>query len=118
GERHRRLLGVASHASIHAFDGRLDEWRALRARALARGDVAGAAPFVEDRGMAFVDDPAAGGAPVGLVIRGIDPELEPSVARLGGLVTAGSIDALEPRSVRNVLEIGRAPWRNAGYMSR
>src|SRR5690606_1224719 len=86
-ELQRRILGVASHASIHAFDGTLDEWQSLRARALARGDVAGAAPFVEGQGMAFVEDAAAGGAAVGLVIRGIDPELEPEVSRLADLVT-------------------------------
>lgn len=117
-ELQRRILGVASHASIHAFDGRLDEWQALRARALARGDVAGAAPFIEDRGMAFVDDPAAGGTPVGLVIRGIDPELEPTVSRLGELVTAGSFDALEPGAFRIVLGKGAAETLGVGVGGR
>src|SRR5690606_54961 len=117
-ELQRRILGVASHASIHAFDGTLDEWQSLRARALARGDVAGAAPFVEGQGMAFVEDAAAGGAAVGLVIRGIDPELEPEVSRLADLVTAGSLQALEPGAYRIVLGKGAADALGAGVGSR
>ena len=116
-ELQRRILGVASHASIHAFDGGLDEWQSLRARALERGDVAGAAPFVEGQGMAFVEDAAAGTA-VGLVIRGIDPALEPGVSRLGDLVTAGSMQALEPGAYRIVLGKGAAEALGAGVGSR
>src|SRR5688572_7815559 len=58
-ELQRRILGVASHASINAFDGRLDEWRELRERGLERGSVVGAAPFVEGQGMAIAWDATA-----------------------------------------------------------
>ena len=62
-ELQRRILGVASHASINALDRRLDEWGELRERALGRADVVGAAPFVEGQGMALPDDIGGNGEP-------------------------------------------------------
>jgi len=113
-ELQRRILGVASHASIYGADGTLDDWVELRERALARGDVVGAAPFVEDQGMAIAWEPAVGEhasetaaepvdetdgtatiATAGLLIRGIDPALEPTVSDLDELMRSGSFATLD-----------------------
>ena len=120
-ELQRRILGVASHVSIYGADGTLDDWAELRGRALARGDVVGAAPFVEDQGMAIAWEPSAGEhagtdesgdaatiATAGLLIRGIDPALEPTVSDLDELMQSGGFDALEPGSYRILIGTGAA----------
>lgn len=126
-ELQRRILGVASHASIYGADGTLDDWVELRERALARGDVVGAAPFVEDQGMAIAWEPAVGEhasetaaepvdetdgtatiATAGLLIRGIDPALEPTVSDLDELMRSGSFATLEPGGYRILIGVGAA----------
>ena len=112
---------MASHVSIYGADGTLDDWAELRGRALARGDVVGAAPFVEDQGMAIAWEPSAGEhagtdesgdaatiATAGLLIRGIDPALEPTVSDLDELMQSGGFDALEPGSYRILIGTGAA----------
>ncbi|HEX6992848.1 MAG TPA: FtsX-like permease family protein [Gammaproteobacteria bacterium] len=126
-ELQRRILGVVSHASIYGADGALEEWAELRERALTRGDVVGAAPFVEDQGMAIAWQTSAGEHPTdaaesageagraapaiataGLLIRGIDPALEPTVSDLDELMRTGSFAALEPGSYRILIGAGAA----------
>lgn len=120
-ELQRRILGVSSHASVYGLDGTLDEWRALRERALERGDVVGAAPFVEGQGMAFLESPRAGGAgasTAGLAVRGVVPALEGEVSQIGGMMTAGALDALEPGSYRIVIGSGAAERLGLGVGDR
>ena len=126
-ELQRRILGVASHASIYGADGTLDDWAELRERALASGAVVGAAPFVEDQGMAMPAHAAAGEhaaegpvpslgeadeeaaiATLGLLIRGIDPALEPTVSDLGEMMRSGSLSALEPGGYGIIIGTGAA----------
>ena len=126
-ELQRRILGVASHASIYAADGTLEEWSELRDRGLERGYVLGAAPFVEEQAMAMTwddigDETGEGGgepaaasadagtaiATAGLLIRGIDPALEPTVSEIGSLLRSGSLSALEPGAYRIVIGVGAA----------
>src|SRR5690606_29364105 len=64
-ELQQRILGMASHSSIHGYDRPLEDWPSLRDRALARDDVVAAAPFVEGQGLAL-----AGEATAGVSVRG------------------------------------------------
>jgi lipoprotein-releasing system permease protein len=100
---------MASHASVHGYDGPLADWRALRERALRRGDVVAAAPFVE--GQALV---AAGDSAAGLSVRGVDPELEQTVSAVGGFMRAGSLQALEAGAYRAVIGSGVAEALDVG----
>lgn len=97
-ELQQRILGVASHASVHAYEQPLQDWQGLRERALSRADVAAAAPFVEGQGMAWVGEETAG-----VNVRGVDPALERGVSRLGELMRVGTLSALEPGEWRIVI---------------
>ena len=89
-ELQQRILGMVSDAAITGLDGPLDDWQAVRDRALAREDVVAAAPFVEGQGVVV-----AGEATAGVGVRGIEPELEPAVSAIFEVLREGRIEALE-----------------------
>jgi lipoprotein-releasing system permease protein len=105
-ELQQRILGMVSDATIGDYDGQLEDWQELRARALERADVTAAAPFVEGQGMAVAGESLAAGSPnrgqevqpAGVIVRGVDPELEPHVSSINDALQEGSIGALTPDS--------------------
>ena len=101
-ELQQRILGMVSDATIGGYDGPLEDWQTLRARALQRPDVSAAAPFVEGQGMAL----GAGESLAGVIVRGVDPELELDVSSITDAIREGSIATLQPDSWAVV--IGRA----------
>ena len=73
-----RMLGVVSHIEIYSADGgALPDVQALRTRLLAHPQVRGAAPFVSAQALL-----ARGEEMKGVLVRGIDPALEPQVSDL------------------------------------
>ena len=73
-----RMLGVVSHIEIYAADGAaLPDVALLRERLLAHPQVKGAAPFVGAQALL-----ARGEDMKGVMVRGIDPVLEPQVSDL------------------------------------
>ena len=90
-ELQQRILGMVSDAAITGLDGPLDDWQAVRDRALAREDVVAAAPFVEGQGVIV-----AGEATAGVGVRGVEPLLEPAVSAIADVLREGSIEGLEP----------------------
>lgn len=94
-ELQQRTLGMVSDATISAYAGQLDDWRATRERALARADVLAAAPYVEGQAMIFANDMLAG-----VAVRGIDPVYESQVSKIDSFMTAGGLSVLEPDSYR------------------
>lgn len=88
-EVRERILKVVAHGAITGMDGRLDEWREIRALAEARPDVVAAAPFVAAQAM-LVGPVAVRGAEV----RGIEPVAELATSDLGELVEQGSLESL------------------------
>ncbi len=73
-----RMLGVVSHIEIYAATGgALPDVEGLRARLLAHPEVKGAAPFVSAQALL-----ARGEDMKGVMVRGIDPNLEPQVSDL------------------------------------
>ncbi len=85
------ILRVASHNVITAADGRLDDWRELVPLLQRYPEVAGYAPFIRAEGML-----SSGGQVAGTMIRGILPELEPTVSSLGEDMETGALEELAP----------------------
>lgn len=112
-ELQQRILGMVADATISGLDGPLEDWPGLREQALARTDVVAAAPYVEGQAMTLADDALAG-----VTVRGVDPGLEVQVSKVGEMLVAGTIDALEPGSYRIVLGVGVAGILDVGVGDR
>jgi lipoprotein-releasing system permease protein len=97
-ELQRRILGMVSEASVAGVDGPLEDWALMRERALARDEIEAAAPYVEGQAMAQVGEELAG-----VTVRGIEPELEASVATIATVITSGSVDSLTAGSYNAVI---------------
>ncbi len=73
-----RMLGVVSHIEIYAAGGgALADVEALRTRVQAHGEVRGTAPFISAQALL-----ARGEDMKGVLVRGIEPALEPQVSDL------------------------------------
>jgi len=106
-----RILGVASHVQITGLDNRLGDWQAVAKEAAEQPQVAAAAPFVNGQGMLSF------GAQVrGVLVRGIEPQLEEKVADISSHMVAGKLEALVPGQFNIVLgsELARALGVTAG----
>ena len=90
-ELRERILGVASHATISAYDGSLEGWQPLATAAAEHPEVVGAAPFVESQAM-LTHSARVRGA----LVRGVLPELEPQVSELGEYLVEGELGSLAP----------------------
>lgn len=103
GELRGRLLSLASHATVTGSPDRMRDWEDLARRAAAVPGVAGAAPYVELRGMIGrgLDLSAA-------IVRGVLPAEEDRVSQIGAAMVAGQLDELEPGSRRIILGAGLA----------
>lgn len=97
-ELRERLLAMSAHASIESPDGRLRGWRPRLEEIAAHPDVTGAAPYVEGQGLLVLGDRLSGAE-----LRGIDPQREHAVSGVAGLMTTGSLEALEPGAFGIVL---------------
>jgi lipoprotein-releasing system permease protein len=123
-ELQQRILGMVSDATISGFDGPLDDWSSMRARALENPEVGAAAPYVEGQALAVAGeavgggvegegsepadeaaaaDAAAGEAVAGVTVRGVDPDLERQVSNIGSITQRGDIGALTPDSYNVVI---------------
>jgi lipoprotein-releasing system permease protein len=90
-ELRERILGMASHAMLLGYDGKLENWQVLAKIAADRDDVLGVAPYIKAEGML-----TSGQQVSGTLIRGISPSLEPAVSEVGNMMLFGSIDDLIP----------------------
>ena len=108
-----RMLSVLAHVEI--FDGRgsMPNWQDQAREARRNPQVTGAAPFSETQGMLVLDDvmkPA--------VIRGVLPELEPTVSDVTHQMRQGSFDALKSGSSNIVLGSALAKALGVGVGDR
>lgn len=101
----QKILGIAADSAIHGYDGPLEDWQALRRRALARPDVVAAAPFVEGQALVIAGDSTAG-----VTVRGIEPKLERTVSTIEDMITSDTaasrarvFDSLDPGSYRMLI---------------
>ncbi|MEO0367032.1 MAG: ABC transporter permease, partial [Pseudomonadota bacterium] len=93
-----RLLAMSSHATIEGLDDRLTAWELRREDALQNPRVVAGAPYVEDRALLAGSETVSG-----IVVRGVLPAEEASVADLDVIAPDGSVGALESRAYQIVL---------------
>ncbi|PHY12218.1 MAG: lipoprotein-releasing system transmembrane subunit LolC [Acidobacterium sp.] len=91
-ELQARILGSSAHVFVWKPAG-ITDYRAEVARLRAVPGVIGAAPAVE--GKAMITSASGEGF---VMVKGIDPALEPSVTDIGKVLTDGSLDQLTPPS--------------------
>ena len=105
-----RMLGVVSHIEVYAFDGgALPDVQATLAQVKANPAVVGAAPFISAQALL-----ARGDDMKGVLVRGIDPALEPQVSDLQSDMQAQVLSRLLPGVFGVVL--GRDLAQNLGVM--
>jgi lipoprotein-releasing system permease protein len=106
-ELRSRILGVASHVQLAAFEGGLSDWKRIADLAGKNSEVTGAAPYINAQGLLSFDQTVQGA-----LIRGVQPDLENRVADIGNSMKKGSLDALKPGGFGIVL--GSELARNLG----
>ena len=104
-----RILSVASHVEISAFDGRLPQWQSMAKVAERDSHVLAAAPVVNGQGLFSAYGNVRGG-----MVRGIEPVLEDKVVDVGQHMLKGRLEALKPGSFGIVLGVELARQLNVG----
>jgi lipoprotein-releasing system permease protein len=88
-EVRERILGMASHATISAVDGGLNDWYKVMDRAAELPEVIGLAPYVEGQGMLINGQRVSG-----VMLRGILPGQEGQVSTVVESMIQGKADDL------------------------
>lgn len=97
-ELRTRILGMASHATISAFEGGLRDWPLAAELARKNPQIEALAPYIEGEGMVKVGSELSG-----TLLRGIDPALEPRVSQIAENMKAGDLADLQPGAFNIVL---------------
>ncbi len=88
-EVRERILGMASHATISAVNGGLNDWHKVMDRAAELPEVVGLAPYVEGQGMLINGQKVSG-----VMLRGILPRQEGQVSSVVESIKQGRADDL------------------------
>jgi len=106
-----RMLGVVSHIEVYAVDaGAVTDMAGLLTQLKAHPQVLGAAPFITAQALL-----ARGEDMKGVLVRGIDPALEPEVSDLSNDTQVGVLQRLQPSEFSLVL--GRDLANNLGLQN-
>ena len=97
-EVRERILGMASHADIHAYSGSMRNWEQAIEKSLKHPKVIGAAPYIESQAMLSHRRQVSGA-----LIRGVLPEQEPSVVDVTEHMVSGALTDLEAGSFKIIL---------------
>jgi len=97
-ELRKRILSMASHAVIVAPIGNMSEWQEAYKIAKKHQEVVGAAPYIETQGLVMKQSGSSG-----VLVRGVNPQLEPAVSEVTNNMTTGSLDSLQPGEFNAVL---------------
>ena len=109
-----RMLGVVSHIEIFSRDGQaLQDIDAIMAAARKNPQVVGAAPFVAAQALL-----ARGEDMKGVLVRGIEPKLEPQVTDIATTAQKGALERLVPGEFGVVLggDLARSLYVREGDM--
>ena len=109
-----RMLGVVSHIEIFSRDGQaLQDIDAIMAAARKNPQVVGAAPFVAAQALL-----ARGEDMKGVLVRGIEPKLEPEVTDIATTAQKGALERLVPGEFGIVLggDLARSLYVREGDM--
>ena len=94
-----RMLSVVPHIEIRAYKGVHPDWQQIEAILKKNPEVRGVAPFVQGQGLL-----TAGPSVRGVMVKGIDPQAEPSVSEIHEhLLGIPNLAVLEPGEFRIVL---------------
>lgn len=85
-ELQRQILGVTSHVVVQPFSGNMKDWAPVLERVAETPGVTGAAPYILRQAMV-----TARGVASGIVVRGIEPQLEKGVSNLHDNMKQGSM---------------------------
>lgn len=97
-ELRERILGMTAHMTLTEVDDRLRDWKSLYQIVENQPRVLGAAPNIVEQAML-----TGRGEVKGAMIRGILPEQEGEVSKIGQQLTVGQLKGLEPKSYRIIL---------------
>ncbi|MDB5967712.1 MAG: lipoprotein-releasing transporter permease subunit [Hydrocarboniphaga sp.] len=97
-ELRTRILGMASHATISAYQGSLPDWPGIAKAALADKEVEAVAPYVEGEGMLRLDSGLSG-----TLLRGVLPDEENKVSEIGSHMKIGQLTDLKAGEFKIVL---------------
>ena len=86
-----RMLSVLSHIEVIATDKPMLDWPTVLEQTRRDPRIVAGAPYVSGQAMLTRDDSVRG-----VLVRGIDPALEPMVSELGTQVVQGRLDSLVP----------------------
>src|SRR5690348_17281288 len=98
-EFRNKVLGVNAHVLVLKYGLNFDEYRDVVARARKLPEVGGAAPFIINEMMLAKGDRVSSGA----LIKGVDPDLMPTVLDLPSQLVAGSLDGLRRAGAKPAL---------------
>jgi len=100
-----KMLSVLSHIEVTSYAGPLTDWQQVAMQVRAHPEVLAAAPYVGAQAMF-----SSGAAFRGAIVRGVDPQLEPSVSSVVGRLRGGQLTDLADGSFNIVLgiELARA----------
>ncbi|MDC1284920.1 lipoprotein-releasing ABC transporter permease subunit [Gammaproteobacteria bacterium] len=85
-----RMLQMTAHATLLELDGSLADWQSIAERLQGHEDIVAQAPFVEGQVMLV-----KGKQVTGVMLRGIEPNLEGNVSSLEGFIVEGDINSLQ-----------------------
>ena len=105
----RRILAMASHATVISRDGAIEDWPALAGTLVRQDGVTGAAPYFRAEGMLVHERRVHG-----VVLRGIDPQAETTVSLVAEKMESGEFSALKPGAFGMI--IGSEAARKLGVM--
>lgn len=97
-ELKERILGMVPHGTISDYGKPLENWQAVAEKVNQQPGVIGTAPYIQAQGML-----TNRGVVRGVLINGIEPELEQKISILDDHIKVGSLDALQPKSYGIVL---------------
>lgn len=97
-ELRTRILGMASHATISALRGGLEDWQGVGQLAARNPAIEGLAPYIEGEGMV-----KQGSDLSGTLLRGILPEEEAKVSEIAQHMKVGELSDLKAGEFRIIL---------------
>lgn len=90
-----RLLRMTAHANVLELDGTLDDWTDAAQAVESRPEVIGIAPYVDGQAMVV-----RGTQVTGILLRGVDPALEPQVSEVASFMEQGEASDLQAGEFR------------------
>ena len=89
-ELRTRILGMASHATISAYRGQLNDWEGVAKAASVNPRIEAVAPYIEGEGMLRFGQDLSG-----TLLRGVQPADEERVSDIGKNMKLGTLESLK-----------------------